>query len=165
MFKKLFNLLFRRKPKHPAIVRKLPNGVIVAAHTEEEADRYEAAALKLNLRPGQKTAFGELEALRLNRMEQALRSPMPSRIPPGYRPVRQGETAEQASRRSFTTSPDDMLNPLNPASPNYAGRISTFNHDSVSQCETRHSHSHSHNDGGSYDSGSSDSSSSSSSCD
>lgn len=87
MFKKLFNLLFRRKPKHPAIVRKLPNGVIVAAHTEEEADRYEAAALKLNLRPGQKTAFGELEALRLNRLENALRTvgksapPVPARGP------------------------------------------------------------------------------------
>lgn len=74
MFKTLFNLLFRRKPKHPAIVRKMPDGGFIVAHTEEEADRYQAAYVPRAPSQTQRFIAAELEALRLNRLEQALRA-------------------------------------------------------------------------------------------
>lgn len=72
MFKKLLNLLFRRKPKHPAIFRKMPDGGFIVAHTEEEADRYEADYLPTRL---------ELEAHRIQRITDALNAlPEPASI-------------------------------------------------------------------------------------
>lgn len=128
MFKKLLNLLFRRKPKHPAIFRKMPDGGFIVAHTEEEADRYEADYLPTRL---------ELEAARLKRIQQWLHErPLPDGLPSRSMfnaiVLRESETVQQAIRRR-----DMRLETLQ--------AITTFNHPVIAESD-RHCDSDTSND-------------------